>query len=153
MSRQHTQGFSLIELVVTIAVASLFALSILQLSTVNLRVSVLRTEQEAARTFAHEKNLAYTSSELPLSTWFHCSFASGSSNTNDMTVNPSASGTVLESGNLPSGIEIEGGGTYEVRALAPYGCSGPNTGSPLRLETTVTYAGESVSDITYGAWR
>lgn len=136
---KSSEGFTAVELLVTIIVAAMFAVSLYQLLT------VVTTTSSAARSRATASDVAYANlrkyaSANSTPTWFTCSTASGASNTNDVTVNSSAAGSTLISGTLvPTTVGLPGPVSYSVKALAIFGCSGVNTGKPIRVESQVTY--------------
>lgn len=138
----HTRtdaGFTAIEVLVTIIVAGIFVIA-----TYVLFIAVNQSFA-LARNRATASDLSYSylrkyASEGSTPTWFTCSTASGGSNTNDVTVNPNAPGSVLESGTLTTAATgLPPPVSYEVRVLAIYGCSGVNLKKPLRIESKVTF--------------
>lgn len=140
---QH--GFTAVELLVTIVVAAIFLIAV---STLYMNVTQAHAE---ARNRATANDLAYSylrkyASAGGTPTWFVCSTASGSSNTNDLTINSNAAGQVLTSGSLTSSeAKLPPPVTYTVHALAIYGCSGLNINKPIRVDATVTYGAQSLS--------
>lgn len=139
----HENGFTAIELLVTIIVTALFAISFYQLFiSVNQATSLARNRATASD-IAYAKLRKYAAAEVTPADWspaFTCSMLSGSSNTNDLSVNSNAAGTTLESGNLVStDVNLPTPITYSVVALAVYGCSGTNINKPLRVVSTVTF--------------
>jgi prepilin-type N-terminal cleavage/methylation domain-containing protein len=133
-------GFTLIEMMTTIFVASFFILSLTTLyGSVNAATTNDRRRADAS-SIAYSYLRKWTASGNTTLNTFVCDMASGSSNTNDLTINSNAAGQSLESvsatspyGSLPLPAK------YEVRAFAPYGCSGSNSDKPLRIDATVTY--------------
>jgi len=144
-------GFTAVEMLVTIVVAAIFATSFYMLFT------TVNSASASARSNATASDLAYSylrkyASASSTPTWFVCSTASGSSNTNDSVINSNATGQVLENitmttaeSNLPSPIVVK------VTALATYGCNGDNVKKPIRIESQVTYGPQStvVDHVTY----
>lgn len=134
-----THGFSAIELIITIAVSAAFVLVFYQLFT-TVGTSVAASRQQAlASNLAYTYLRKYTDDSRP--TWFTCSTANGASNTNDLTVNSSATGQVIVNGTTTEVPGLPKPVTYTVRAIAPYGCAtgSVNAGTPLRIEATIQY--------------
>lgn len=140
----NESGFTAVELLVTIIIAAMFAVAFYQLFiTVNQSSSNARNRATASD-IAHANLRRYASAGSAYKDWFTCSTASGSSNTNDLSVNSNAPGTTLMSGNLiPSNADLPGPVTYSVKALAIFGCSGTNANAPIRVESIVTYGPQS----------
>ena len=139
------QGFSAIELMITIVVSAAFVLVFYQLFT-TVGTSVAASRQQAlASNLAYTYLRKYTDDTRP--TWFVCD------NSSDITANSSASGQVVVGGTT---IEVPGlpkPVLYSVTAVAPYGCATGtvNAGTPLRIESTITYgsAAKTVKHSTY----
>lgn len=147
ISTKHplAKGFTAIEMLVTIIVASTFLLAIVTLFIAVTQSLAMARNRATANDLGYSYLRKYASAGSTPE-WFECDTTSGSGNTNDLTINSNATGQVLESGtlttantNLPAPI------TYTVRALAIYGCSGLNLKKPIRVEATVTYGPNSTS--------
>lgn len=134
------KGFTLVETIVTIVVASIFIASIVTLYGSIDQAYSQSHYRAVASDVAYSYLRKYTASGSLSS--FTCSTATGSSNTNDLTINQNAVGQTLESGTVSS---LPKPTTYSVIALAPYGCSGTNAGKPLIIRSTVTYGANNAS--------
>lgn len=138
-----SDGFTAVELLVTIIVAAMFTVTLYQLLISVNSVSTAARNQATASDIAYS-NLRKYASASSTPTWFTCSTASGASNTNDVTVNPDATGSTLISGTLTtSASDLPGPISYSVKALATYGCEGANDGKPIRVQSIVTYGPQS----------
>lgn len=143
----HSFGFTTIELIVTLLVTSIFVISLYQLfGSINASMSLTRQRAAASElAYSYLRRYAGNGQDTQPATWFTCSTAGGVNNTNDYTVNTNAPGQTLASG-APTDIQgLARPVTYTVKALAIYGCSGSNTGSPLRVTVTVTYGPQNKS--------
>jgi type II secretory pathway pseudopilin PulG len=142
-------GFSAVEMLITIIVAAMFIISFNTLFLTITQTSAQTRYRSVANDLAYANLRQYVSADAK-PTWFVCSTAAGSSNTNDSTVNANAQGQVLKSGTLTkAATTLPEPISYSVRALAIYGCSGTNAGKPLRVESTITY-GPSALVIKHG---
>jgi type II secretory pathway pseudopilin PulG len=148
--KNQSAGFTGVEMLVTIFVAAAFALVFFQLFTTVGTVTTAARQRSQASDLAYSYLRRYASGSKP--TWFTCD-TSGSStaNTNDRTINPNAPGQVIITGTTTEVSSLPNPVIYSVRAIAPYGCSGPNAGTPLRVEATIVYgsAAASISHATY----
>lgn len=144
------QGFTAIEMLVTIIVAALFAISFYQLFTSVNQSSALSRHRATASDIAYNNMRRFASADVKPTDWspiFDCDETVGSGNTNDVTLNANATGTTLMSGtNLGATIgpsinltELPAPITYSVKALAIFGCNGVNNEKPIRVESQVTY--------------
>lgn len=127
-------GFSLVEIVVTLFVATIFLTSIFTLVSNVILFATTTSQRTAASNLAYANLRLYANSTIP--SWFACPSPA------------TATVTVLSKTNdvpdLPSGV------TQTVVASAPYGCG---NGMPIRVESTVTYAGaRKVSHATYSGF-
>lgn len=132
-------GFTTVELLVTILTATIFTIILYQLFI----VANMAMDATKKRAIASELAYSYigrynTADNLPTN-WFVCDTATGSANTNDFTKNQAAAGQTLVSGTLTNTPGLPRTTTYKVTAVATYGCSGGNAGSPILLEASVTY--------------
>lgn len=136
---ERENGFTAIEALVTVIVAAIFLLAI------NMLYISISQSMSLARSRAVSNDLAYSYLRKYVAAgstpdWFVCDTATGSSNTNDLTINSSATGQTLASGTLnDSEVGLPGPVTYSVKALAIYGCSGVNLKKPIRVDSVVTY--------------
>lgn len=137
------QGFTAVELLVTIIVTAMFAVSFYQLFTVVNQSSTTARNRATASDIAYANLRRYASSGVTPNNWsppFVCDTASGGANTNDVTINTGAAGSTLSSGSPnPTTVGLPAPVTYSVKALAVFGCSGANVNKPIRVESTVTF--------------
>lgn len=137
--RKRQEGFTAIEMLITIVVAGMLIISFYML------YMVISTSAAQTRSRADASDLAYSylrkyASANSSPTWFVCDTTTGSGNTNDRVMNSNATGQVLEEGELTTNISgIPKPVNYKVTALAIYGCNGPNINKPLRIESEITY--------------
>lgn len=149
LSRKSSDGFTAVELLVTIIVAALFAVSFYQLFIVVNQSTAAARNRATASDLAYSYLRKYASAGVTPDDWspkFTCSTASGSSNTNDRSVNANAAGTTLASSSLtPDATGLPRPITYSVVALAIYGCAGTNLNKPIRVEATVTFGPQNTT--------
>lgn len=142
------EGFTAIELLVTIIVGAIFTITFYQMFISINQASSLARNQATASDIAYTNLRKYASADVTPDDWnpkFVCSTASGSSNTNDRSVNSNATGTVLTSGTLTTDAsDLPTPVSYSVTALAIFGCRGTNTGKPIRVESTITYGPRNI---------
>lgn len=134
-------GFTIVEVLVTIVVTTLFVIAIAQVSTVQSRLSASYQMYNVADLLAYNNLRAYANGQAP--TWFVCTYASG--NPQPMTL---LSSTANVSGLNPPV-------TQTVVATAPYGCGGSsaNNGYPIKIVSTVSYdSGRMVQHATYATY-
>lgn len=139
MNTRNTSGFTLIEMMVTVVVAGIFIGSLAALYGAIVDSSTSNRNFAIANDVAYSylRNYASAGSEP---TWFTCSTATGTSNTNDLSVNANAPGQTLSSGTITNNQPLlPAPVTYSVVAVAPYGCSGAQLHSPIRVTATVKY--------------
>lgn len=141
----NESGFTAVELLVTIIVASMFAVAFYQLFISVNQASSAARNRATASDIAYGNLRRYASAGSNWKDWFTCSTASGSSNTNDLSVNSNATGTTLKNGSLtPTSVDLPGPVTYSVKALAIFGCSGTNANAPIRIDSIVTYGPQNI---------
>lgn len=146
MSKQRASeyGFTAVEMLITIIVAAMFTTVFYQLFGAINNAATNARQQAVASDKAYAYLRKYASAGTT-PTWFTCDTASGSSNTNDLTINSNATGQILESGTLTGTISLPGPVTYKVTALAIYGCNGSNLQKPIRVEAEVKYGPRNVT--------
>lgn len=136
---KSSDGFTAVELLVTIIVAAMFTITLYQ-----LMISV-NNSSTAARNRATASDIAYTNLRKYASSGAVWKDFLTPSSANDLSVNSSAAGTTLMSGSLtPSNVDLPGPVTYSVKALCVFGCSGLNANAPIRIESTVTYGPRNI---------
>jgi prepilin-type N-terminal cleavage/methylation domain-containing protein len=136
------KGFTLAEVVITIAIASIFVISIAQIYTVQTRISSISAGYNAADLLAYNNLRTYAYGKAP--TWFQCTY-SGST--------PQPMNLINSTGDV-SGIPSPV--IQSVVATAPYGCGGSSSGIgyPIRVTSTVTYGKDArkVVHATYSTY-
>lgn len=141
-----SEGFTAVELLVTIIVATIFTVVIYSLFTEINKSSANARQRATASDIAYANLRKYSSVGITPETWspaFTCSTASGSANNNDSyRSGGTAQGSVLTSGSLTTtDTDLPGPITYSVKALAIFGCrvADSNDRKPIRVESTVTF--------------
>ncbi len=141
-ARSDQSGFTLIEVVVTVIVATLFVITISQIYIFQSKLSSSMVAYNNADLLAYNNLRTYAYGKAP--TWFECEYASGSP----------IPMTLLSSSAAVSGIPAPV--TQTVTATAPYGCGGSSTsiGYPIRVVSTVTYGseGRTIVHATYSTY-
>lgn len=120
-------GFTLVEVLVTIIVATLFVVTISQLTTAQSKVTANVNAYNTADLLAYNNLRTYAYGKAP--TWFDCTYTGG--NPDAMTLIAKTDAVV----GLPAPV------TQSVVATAPYGCGGGSSGIgyPIKVVSTVTY--------------
>lgn len=136
------RGFTLVEILVTIIVATVFIMTISQLHITQSKVTSYVDAYNTADLLAYNNLRTYAYGKAP--TWFECEYASG--NPKPMTL--IAKTDPVEG--LPSPV------SQSVIATAPYGCGGGSAGIgyPIRVVSTVTYGADArvVVHATYATY-
>ncbi len=133
---KHTsqqEGFTLVELIVTIVVTGMFIAVIGQLSSFAVITATNANRFEAASNLAYNNLRLYANGDSA-SRWFTCS------TTTDGRTSPNSTGQSLI--NTTSSVPIDNlppPVIQTVTALAPYGCGSTGNGMPVRVVSTVTY--------------
>ena len=121
---KNSSGFTLVEILVTIVVTSIFLLSAFQLSGTIQQLSVSGNQASIADALAYSNMRIYANGQSP-ATWFTC----GS--------NPATPVVLLNSTSAVSGVPNPI--LQHVEATAPYGCGGSLSDMPIRVESYVQY--------------
>lgn len=134
-------GFSLVELIITIIVATAFLTSVAGvMSFINSSATDAR-QQEAASELAYNNLRMYANSEKPR--WFDCIGDESSERTppfSDGKSKPGATGQVLLENSSTNPINnLPGPVIQKVVAVAPYGCGESAAGMPIRIQSEVVY--------------
>lgn len=135
------KGFTIVETMVTLIVAVIFVIALNTLFVTVIRSTASSRNRSEASTLAYSylRTYAYPGAD---SSWFTCD-----SNT-DLQQNANASGQAIPnaSGTLTSSqTSLPQPVSYSVKALAPYGCAGTASSSPLMIRSTVTYGSEKLT--------
>lgn len=127
VSYSRNAGFTLVEVLVTIIIATLFIVTITQLSVSQSKIAANNSSYNQADLLAYNNLRTYAYGKAP--TWFICSYTGA--NPDPMNL---ISKTDPVSG-LPSPV------IQSVIATAPYGCGGGSSGIgyPIKVVSTVTY--------------
>jgi len=142
MNDRHTPGFTLVEVIIAIVIASMFVVTIGQIYIVQSRLSSITAAFNNADLLAYNNLRTYSYGKAP--TWFECVYASGSPQPQTLInlTNPVS--------NIPSPV------VQTVVATAPYGCGGSSSGIgyPIRIVSTVSYGndGKTVVHATYSTY-
>ena len=135
------EGFTIVEVVVTLLFISIISLSILTMHTQVSILSIINRQDQKASYLAYDNMRKYVNGAPP--TWFLC--------TNQM---PGVAQQVLFSLEGPVS-ELPGTTKQKVVASAPYGCGNAvsSLGMPIRVESVVTYGnGKRVTHVAYAAF-
>jgi type II secretory pathway pseudopilin PulG len=139
LSRSKEQGFSVIEALVTVLIASIFLITIYSLYQSIVTISVRGSQQSAASNLVYSALRRYANGTTP--TWYSCD----SSNPNASKTLYNGSTDTGQSGvsNLESDFnpdtfkELPKPVRVTVEASAPYGCT--NRSKPLLVRANVDY--------------
>lgn len=135
-------GFSVVEVIIAISIASFFVISIVQIYIFQTRLSSTTSAYNTADLLAYNNLRTYAYGKAP--TWFECVYDSGSP-LPQTVLNSSA-----DVNSIPSPV------TQTVVATAPYGCGGasPGIGYPIKVVSTVTYGSNAkvVVHATYSSY-
>ena len=135
------EGFTIVEVVVTLLFISIISLGILTMHTQVSILSIINRQDQKASYLAYDNMRKYVNGAPP--TWFLC--------TNQM---PGVAQQVLFSLEGPVS-ELPGATKQKVVASAPYGCGNAvsSLGKPIRVESVVTYGnGKRVTHVAYAAF-
>jgi prepilin-type N-terminal cleavage/methylation domain-containing protein len=142
MKQLLRQGFTLIEVIITIAIAGIFVISITQVYITQTQLSSITASYNRADLLAYNNLRTYAYGRTP--SWFQCVYVS--STPQPMTL---ISLTSPVDG-LPSPV------IQTVVATAPYGCGGSSTsiGYPIKVQSSVTFGaqGKTVVHATYSTY-
>ena len=139
-SRTYSQsGFTLVELLVTMFVASIFLISAYLLTSSILSMSVAGSQHAIASNIAYSNLRQYANGRSP--SWFSCDSS-----------NPTAPVTLV---NITTSVDrLSDPVVQQVTATAPYGCGGDQSGLPIRVESSVTYGAgaRKVTHVSYASY-
>ena len=141
ITMHYSKGFTVIEALITVIVASFFLLAITVLYTAVTRASATTRNRSDASDIAYAELRQYVYSGAKPPSGFTCNAS------NDLTSNVNAAGSPL-TGNVtvpPSKTTLPQPVTYSVVALFPYGCSVAAAGAPLLIRSTVTYGASNLT--------
>jgi type II secretory pathway pseudopilin PulG len=139
---QSQAGFTLIEALITMIIATLFVIAISQLYITQVRITTALTSYNNADLLASNNLRTYAYGKSP--TWFVCTY-SGSSPVAKIVLNKTDNVEGIQSPVLQT-----------VEATAPYGCGGGSSGIgyPIKVVSTVKFGVESkeVVHATYATY-
>lgn len=139
MNRFH--GYTVVELVVTIALASMLTLSIFQLVSVANNLASDTSRRYTASNIAYNNMRKYANYKKPL--WFECIGDDSGETTppfSDGKTKPGATGQVLLNMTSSESVEqLPPPVVQSVVAVAPYGCGVSGPGQPIRVQSQITY--------------
>jgi hypothetical protein len=135
-------GFTIVEVVVTLVVSTIFIVGIIHLQTSVSQLSIQQVQRRIASDLAYNNLRKYANDNQP--TWFRCEVAGGVAKPNVLI-----NGNITVRG-LPSPV------SQKVVATAPYLCGGGTggVGMPIRIESVVTYGSNhrKVVHVSYAAF-
>jgi type II secretory pathway pseudopilin PulG len=141
---QRQSGFTLVEVFVTIVIATLFIIAISQLYITQVRISTSVTSYNNADILASNNLRTYAYGKPP--TWFECDYDSSTNKPKDVT-------KLNTTGDYPG---IQSPVTQSIIASAPYGCGGSSSGIgyPIKVVSKVTFGkeGKTVVHATYSTY-
>ncbi len=152
---KNSDGFTIVEVAVTLVVIGIFSIVILMMQTQVSNISVLEVQHTKASYLAYSNMRKYANDSPPA--WFKCV---DPPSTPPSTRAPGSRYTVMTSTGRVDGLP--GMVRQEVYASAPYGClSGTvSFGMPIKVESVVEYglpssgagSGRKVVHATYAAF-
>ena len=139
--KQYQPGFTIIELLVTIVISVIFILAIYQVALASMLISRGSSQYTIASNLAYSNLRLYVNGQSAIN-WFVCP-----------AINETSPQTLMtQSGSVQ---RLSGTVTQTVTATAVYGCSGSNSGLPIKVESSVTYGSagtQKVSHIGYAGY-
>jgi type II secretory pathway pseudopilin PulG len=140
---QRQAGFTLVEVFVTIVIATLFIIAISQLYITQVRISTSVTSYNNADILASNNLRTYAYGKAP--SWFICKYNTDNKPIDDIRLNTTGDYTGIQS---PV--------TQSIVASAPYGCGGNSSGIgyPIKVVSKVTFGkeGKTVVHATYSTY-
>lgn len=152
---KNSDGFTIVEVAVTLVVIGIFSIVILMMQTQVSNISVLEVQHTKASYLAYSNMRKYANDSPP--TWFECVAPPSST---PSTRAPGSRYSVMKSIGRVDGLP--GMVRQEVYVLAPYGCKSGTAsfGMPIKVESVVEYglpssgagSGRKVTHATYAAF-
>ncbi len=149
---KNSDGFTIVEVAVTLVVIGIFSIVILMMQTQVSNISVLEVQHTKASYLAYSNMRKYANDSPP--TWFECVAPPPS------TRPPGSVYSIMSSIGRVDGLP--GTVKQEVYVSAPYGCKSGTTsfGMPIKVESIVEYglpssgagSGRKVTHATYAAF-
>lgn len=149
---KNSDGFTIVEVAVTLVVIGIFSIVILMMQTQVSNISVLEVQHTKASYLAYSNMRKYANDSPP--TWFECVAPPPS------TRPPGSVYSVMKSIGRVDGLP--GMVRQEVYVSAPYGCKSGTAsfGMPIKVESVVEYglpssgagSGRKVTHATYAAF-
>lgn len=135
---RYDQGFTIIEVLVTLIVAAIFITTILQVYLLQTQISTQTRAYTSADLLAYNNLRTYANGQSP--TWFQCNYT-GTNTSPDpqILIDPDPTKNPVTDPYIPAPA------TQSVVATAPYGCGGSSRlGYPIQIVSTVTYGPDNV---------
>ena len=149
---KNSDGFTIVEVAVTLVVIGIFSIVILMMQTQVSNISVLEVQHTKASYLAYSNMRKYANDSPP--TWFECVAPPPSTRT------PGSVYSIMSSIGRVDGLP--GMVRQEVYVSAPYGCKSGTAsfGMPIKVESVVEYglpssgagSGRKVVHATYAAF-
>ena len=149
---KNSDGFTIVEVAVTLVVIGIFSIVILMMQTQASNISVLEVQHTKASYLAYSNMRKYANDSPP--TWFECVAPPPS------TRPPGSVYSIMSSIGRVDGLP--GMVRQEVYVSAPYGCKSGTAsfGMPIKVESVVEYglpssgagSGRKVTHATYAAF-
>jgi Tfp pilus assembly protein PilV len=141
-NQESQAGFTLIEALITIIIATLFVIAISQLYITQVRITTALTSYNNADLLASNNLRTYAFGKQP--SWFDCNYNNGS---------PDPQNVLTKTENVDG---IQSPVIQTVVATAPYGCGGGSSGIgyPIKVVSKVTFGNEAkvVVHATYATY-
>ncbi len=136
-----SNGFTIVELLITLLVATTFVLAFTQLYLLIETEGSIAEHRAKASSLAYFNLRMYTEDERP--SWFVCNAAT------DLSANANAPGQVLVNSPISDPSALPRPATQKVVAYAPFGC---NTNMPIKLLSTIEYGQNPVRKVVHGTY-
>lgn len=153
-NRGYEDGFTVIEVLVTLVLAVLFLVFFVQMFQAISAQQISATRQSKANNIA-SSNLNKFARPSDITPSYTCDTSTNvSTNTNNLAINPDASGTVILNNSSANKEPVDtslGDATQEVRAFSPYGCQGANPLIKLISKVTYGFSGQQ-NEVVYATY-
>lgn len=145
--KTRDEGFTAIEMIITVIVAALMIIAINALYSAVVRSSSIQRNRAEASDLAYANLRNYAYNGASAKNWFSCTTSGASANDGYSKPGSQLSTKTYDATqtSIPQPV------TVTVTADAPYGCSGSNAGTPILVTSTVTF-GPSADTITHSEY-
>lgn len=152
---RRNDGFTIVELVITITVTAMLAIGIFQIIGSANNLATEASRRSVASNIAYNNMRKYANNKKPL--WFDCIGDDATETTppySDGKTKPTATGQVLlNTTSTTSTTILPPPITQYVIAIAPYGCGSSGAGQPIRVQSQITYgSGAAQRTITHATY-